>query len=254
MPGSRATPAQRKEFDREASGYDRNASASMPAYTDLHRTLLGGIPYVPTRAFNVLELGVGTGTLSALLLSQFPHARVTGIDLSPRMIALARRKLKAFGHRVELVAGPLEEFEERPYDVVVSALAIHHLSDAEKWRLFRRVYRILPRGGYWGTRTTTFPRTRSSTSAMPRSPPRCPDRHEAGRGGSTSRRCGTNTSGSTTPARSRPRPRRWTAPGLPTWESRGASSGKRWSGLTNNSPGSDTPAGELRCCARRPSS
>ncbi|MGA8664316.1 MAG: class I SAM-dependent methyltransferase [Thermoplasmata archaeon] len=150
MPGSRATPAQRKEFDREASGYDRNASASMPAYTDLHRTLLGGIPYVPTRAFNVLELGVGTGTLSALLLSQFPHARVTGIDLSPRMIALARRKLKAFGHRVELVAGPLEEFEERPYDVVVSALAIHHLSDAEKWRLFRRVYRILPRGGYLG--------------------------------------------------------------------------------------------------------
>ncbi len=122
----------------------------MPAYTDLHRTLLGGIPYVPTRAFNVLELGVGTGTLSALLLSQFPHARVTGIDLSPRMIALARRKLKGFGHRVELVAGPLEEFEERPYDVVVSALAIHHLSDAEKWRLFRRVYRILPLGGYLG--------------------------------------------------------------------------------------------------------
>jgi len=150
MPPSRGEPAQRKEFDREASGYDRNASESMPAYTDLHRTLLGGIPYVPTRAFNVLELGVGTGTLSALLLAQFPHARVTGIDLSPRMIALARRKLRAYRDRVDLVAGPLEKFEEQSYDVVVSALAIHHLSDAEKWRLFRRVYRVLPPGGYLG--------------------------------------------------------------------------------------------------------
>ena len=130
--------------------YDRNASASMPGYTDLHRTLIGGIPYLPTRAFSVLELGVGTGTLSALLLSQFPHAQVTGIDLSPRMIALARRKLKGFRTRVELIAGPLEDFEERPYHVVVSALAIHHLSDADKWRLFRRVYRNLPRGGYLG--------------------------------------------------------------------------------------------------------
>jgi tRNA (cmo5U34)-methyltransferase len=130
--------------------YDQAAPASMPAYTDLHRTLLGGIPYVPTRAFNVLELGVGTGTLSGLLLAQFPHARVTGIDLSPRMIAIARRKLRAYRDRVELVAGPLEEFQERPYDVVVSALAIHHLTDPDKWRLFRRVYRVLPPGGYLG--------------------------------------------------------------------------------------------------------
>ncbi len=150
MPAASRSRAERREFDREASGYDRTASASMPAYNDLHRALLGGIPFLPTRAFHVLELGVGTGTLTALLLAQFPHAQLRGIDLSPRMIARARPKLRAFRGRVEIVAGDLAEFPERPYDAVVSALAIHHLTEREKLRLYRRVYRVLPRGGYFG--------------------------------------------------------------------------------------------------------
>jgi SAM-dependent methyltransferase len=140
----------RREFDREAADYDRTAQVSMPAYSDLHRMLLGGIPYVRTRAFRVLELGVGTGTLSALLLTEFPHARLTGIDLSPRMIARARAKLRPFRDRVELVSCDIAKFEERPYDAIVSALAIHHLTDPEKWRLFRRIRRSLSPGGYFG--------------------------------------------------------------------------------------------------------
>jgi len=143
-------PAARREFDREAPAYDRTARASMPGYIDLHRTLVGGIPFLPTRSFRVLELGVGTGTLTALLLTRFPHAEVTGIDLSPRMIARAREKLRPFRERVELVAGDLEAFEDAPYEVVLSALAIHHLADSAKWRLFRRIYRNVPRGGYFG--------------------------------------------------------------------------------------------------------
>jgi tRNA (cmo5U34)-methyltransferase len=140
----------RREFDREARGYDRTARASMPGYLDLHRTLIGGIPYLPTRAFRVLELGVGTGTLTAQVLAEFPHAELTGIDLSPQMISRARTKLRPYRDRVDLIAGDLGSFEERPYDVVLSALAIHHLTDAAKWRLFRRIHRILPRGGYFG--------------------------------------------------------------------------------------------------------
>lgn len=150
MPLKTRGRAQRAEFDREAAGYDRTAPESMPAYTDLHRTLLAGIPFLPTRAFDVLELGAGTGTFTSLLLSHFPQARVTGVDISPRMIARARTKLKPFRDRVELRAEDLGEFAERPYDAVVSALAIHHLTDREKQRLYRRVYRVLRPGGYFG--------------------------------------------------------------------------------------------------------
>lgn len=142
--------AARREFDREAAQYDRTARASMPGYLDLHRALVGGIPFLPTRSFRVLELGVGTGTLTGLILSRYPQAQVTGVDLSPRMIARAREKLRPYKDRIELLAGDIAAFEERPYDAVVSALAIHHLSDAAKWRLFQRVRRNLSRGGYFG--------------------------------------------------------------------------------------------------------
>ncbi|MGA8541931.1 MAG: class I SAM-dependent methyltransferase [Thermoplasmata archaeon] len=150
MTPSGASKGMRREFDLEAPGYDRTAAASMPGYSDLHRTLIWGIPYVATRSFSVLELGVGTGTLTASILAAFPHARLTGIDLSPRMIARAREKLRPYRDRVSLVAGDLGAFQEGTYDVVLSALAIHHLADADKWRLFRRVHRSLTPGGYFG--------------------------------------------------------------------------------------------------------
>jgi len=143
-------PALRAEFDREAPGYDRTAKASMPGYSALHRTLVWGIPFLPTRAFRVLELGVGTGTLMAAMLRAFPHAEFVGLDVSPRMIAAAHRRLHEFRDRVELLAGRLEDGWDGRFDVVVSALAIHHLEDREKWGLFRRVHRSLAPGGYFG--------------------------------------------------------------------------------------------------------
>ena len=150
MPSSPRDRSLRLEFDREASTYDRTASASMPGYSELHRALLNGVPFLPTRSFHLLELGVGTGTLSTQLLRRFPHARLTGVDLSRRMIAKAREKLRPLRDRVQLRAGDLGEFPPGEYDAVVSALAIHHLPDRAKWALFRRIRRTIPVGGYFG--------------------------------------------------------------------------------------------------------
>jgi len=150
MPRAAGRPALQAEFDREARTYDRTARASMPAYTELHRTLVRGVPFLSTRAFRVLELGVGTGALTSALVATFPHAEVVGLDVSPRMIAAARRRLRRYRDRVELVAGRLEDGWEGRYDAIVSALAIHHLEDREKWGLFRRVHRSLSSGGYFG--------------------------------------------------------------------------------------------------------
>ncbi|MCI4327627.1 MAG: class I SAM-dependent methyltransferase [Thermoplasmata archaeon] len=139
------------EFDREAAGYDRTAVETMPGYDELHQTLLWGVPFAPTRRFRVLELGVGTGTLAVRMLARFPHAELVGVDLSRRMIALGRTKLRRFRDRVTLVQGDLAEFPDaEKYDAVVSSLAIHHLEDAAKWKLFRKVRRSLAPGGYFG--------------------------------------------------------------------------------------------------------
>jgi tRNA (cmo5U34)-methyltransferase len=139
------------EFDREAAGYDRTAVDTMPGYDELHQTLLWGIPFAPTRRFRVLELGVGTGTLTARLLARYPHAELVGLDLSRRMIALGRTKVRRFKDRATLLLGDLSDFPtDAPYDAVVSSLAVHHLEDRAKWELFRKVRRALTSGGYFG--------------------------------------------------------------------------------------------------------
>jgi tRNA (cmo5U34)-methyltransferase len=141
----------RREFDREARHYDRTASATMPRYAELHRMLAWGVPHLPTRPLRILELGPGTGTLTELLLESFPHAQVEGVDLSPAMVTLARRKLARFRARVTLRVGELDALPgETKYDVIVSCLAIHHLVEERKRRLFRRVYEALTPGGYFG--------------------------------------------------------------------------------------------------------
>jgi tRNA (cmo5U34)-methyltransferase len=151
-------PQPREEFDREAAEYDRTAVATMPRYDELHWMLLSGIPYLATRAIRVLELGSGTGTLTTRILREFPHAQVLGVDLSPQMIAKARKKTAAFRGRVTFAATHLADLDlEGPFDAVLSALAVHHLSDAEKGRLFRKIARWLPPEGYFGNADDHLP-------------------------------------------------------------------------------------------------
>lgn len=50
----------------------------------------------------LLEIGCGTGHNLYGLARRFPGARITGIDLSPDMLAIARRKTARFGDRVTL--------------------------------------------------------------------------------------------------------------------------------------------------------
>jgi tRNA (cmo5U34)-methyltransferase len=151
MPRSRTLGSSRQEFDREAATYDSEVASTMPGYSELHQMLVWGVPYLPTRSFRILELGVGTGTLTALLLESFPHATVRGIDISPRMIAASRAKLRPWKDRVELRTGDLDDVDpDEKFDAVVSALAIHHLSHAKKRRLFGRLFDALPPGGYFG--------------------------------------------------------------------------------------------------------
>ena len=91
----------------------------------------------------ILELGTGTGETARRLLTIHPRARLVGIDASDAMLAVARADLDA-DLRVQRLEDPLPE---GPFDLVVSALAVHHLDADEKRDLFRRVRRELNPGG-----------------------------------------------------------------------------------------------------------
>ncbi len=97
-------------------------------------------------ARQVLELGTGTGETTRRLLARHPDASLVGVDASESMLAAARAALPP--DRVELRVARLEDpLPSGPFDLVTSALAVHHLDAGAKADLFARVRGALLPGG-----------------------------------------------------------------------------------------------------------
>src|SRR5439155_8133229 len=84
----------------------------------------------------ILDLGAGTGETAVGVLSVYPDAQLIGIDESEPMLTHARRRIPRADLRVSRLEDPLPT---GPFDLVVSALAIHHLAGPGKADLFQRV-------------------------------------------------------------------------------------------------------------------
>ena len=75
-------------FDRVAEGWDTRF-ADDPERLAALATALDLLPAAPAR---VLDVGTGTGAAALLIAERYPAAEVTGIDVAPAMIEVARRK------------------------------------------------------------------------------------------------------------------------------------------------------------------
>jgi tRNA (cmo5U34)-methyltransferase len=94
----------------------------------------------------VLDLGCGTGILSEFVLTRSPSASMTLFDQSADMLEVATNRLHQYA--VTTAQGSFDDYlPTGPFDAVISALAIHHLSDEMKAGLICRVTGILADGG-----------------------------------------------------------------------------------------------------------
>ncbi len=128
-------------FDAFARDYEASRRRLVPDFDRFYGTVaqIVGLRFQSHTPIRVLDLGAGTGLLSALLSHGFPHAHFVLADGAPQMLERARERFVGeerfefveldFG-RDELPAG---------FDCVVSSLAIHHLEPTELEPLFRRV-------------------------------------------------------------------------------------------------------------------
>ena len=105
----------------------------------------------------VLDLGGGTGSTSRAVLDARPGARVVLVDENPQMLDVARELLPA--DRVEqlVVADLADPLPDGPFDLVVSALAVHHLDGAQKRALFSTVRDLLAPGGRFALADVVVP-------------------------------------------------------------------------------------------------
>lgn len=128
--------------------------------------------WMPTAPARILDLGCGTGSVS-LLLAEHGHLPV-GVDLSPRMIKIAKDKVARQGRHVPLLVGdaanPPSQIGDS-FDVVLTRHLLWTLPDPHaalrQWTtLLRPGGRLILIEGRWGTPTDSTPYT-AQAPALP---------------------------------------------------------------------------------------
>jgi tRNA (cmo5U34)-methyltransferase len=128
------------QFHWDPDTYAGMVRAEVPDYERLQDEVARATEGVVAR--RALELGTGTGVTSRRVLERHPAAELTGVDSSEHMLAVAA--LPGADLRVQDLRDPLPE---GPFDLVFSALAVHHLDGPGKADLFTRVAVALAPGG-----------------------------------------------------------------------------------------------------------
>jgi tRNA (cmo5U34)-methyltransferase len=140
-------PAASHAFSAHAAEYTALRRRLVPGFDDFYGAAVAALGCRSGGPVaRVLDVGAGTGLLSAAVAAAHPDARFELLDGSPEMLAEARERLGELvvGVHVQDMAAGLPD---GPFDAVVSALAIHHLEDVEKRVLFGRVHEVLRPGG-----------------------------------------------------------------------------------------------------------
>lgn len=109
-------------YDRVADGYDQRWSGYIRRTLAFLRTSVSIVP-----SATVLDVGCGTGEFERLLLREHPQQSVVGVDLSEKMLAIARRKCNDCPSVTFVKANAAAlPFPDRCFDLIVSASAFHY--------------------------------------------------------------------------------------------------------------------------------
>ncbi|MGI5521416.1 class I SAM-dependent methyltransferase [Micromonospora sp. CA-259024] len=137
--GESPTARQKRVWDRTAPGYDRQIALFEKIW------FAGGREWLGRRAHGrVLEVAIGTGRN----LPHYPSGTsLTGIELSPEMLAIARERAADLGRPVELCEGDAEHlpFDDASFDTVVCALSLCAIPDPAA--AIAEMHRVLIPGG-----------------------------------------------------------------------------------------------------------
>jgi tRNA (cmo5U34)-methyltransferase len=134
-------------FAAHAASYDGARRALIPPFDRFYGAAVQALELTGQPPARVLDLGAGTGLLSGMVAAAHPGAELVLLDGAPAMLDLARARLRDHAGATYVQGDLRDPLPPGPFDAVVSALAIHHLPDADKRDLVVRVHAALRPGG-----------------------------------------------------------------------------------------------------------
>lgn len=159
-PGDRDQgPGSGAWFDRWATQYDAERRLLISPFDAYYAAAAEAAALLPGGArrttgsgggpIRVLDLGAGTGLLTAALAEALPGAHLTLLDEAEGMLAQARDRLaRRTEGELELIVGDLlADMPPGPFDVIASGLAIHHLDPRDQARTYAAAQERLAPGG-----------------------------------------------------------------------------------------------------------
>ncbi len=147
IKAARVKQAVRANFEDSPSLYQQFEDRS-GFFRNLNRALVGKMDLKPGAA--ILDIGCGTGASSKQMLDEVPDCRVWGLDISPRMLEMARTRVGG-SPRVQFVEGDaarLTELFQVRFDAVVYSASIFLVPDYAQ--SLRQAADLLQAGGSVG--------------------------------------------------------------------------------------------------------
>ncbi|MCL2772368.1 MAG: class I SAM-dependent methyltransferase [Oscillospiraceae bacterium] len=133
-------------FNEIAQKYDNQRKLSLPCFDDFYNLPLEVLDYNGISP-EILDVGGGTGLFSSFILTKYPQAKITIIDLADKMIDVAKERFQSHSDFQYIVADYTKCQYTQKYDIIISALSIHHLSHDDKRIFYQKCYYLLNDGG-----------------------------------------------------------------------------------------------------------
>jgi len=112
----------REQYDQLAAAYDRRWSS----YIFNTLSFLKNWAQISPQAI-VLDIGCGTGEFERLVLSEYPNQQIVGVDISEKMLAIAREKLQAYPSvSFRTASTSALPFASKSFDAIISASSFHY--------------------------------------------------------------------------------------------------------------------------------
>jgi ubiquinone/menaquinone biosynthesis C-methylase UbiE len=135
--------SERQHFDKLAKRYDKNYTynSGFTQYKIQKKLNILFEEVSKKKKLKILELGAGTGEYTQHLATLFPNAEISAIDISPKILAIAKKKCRQYRNVSFKVASAYSlPYKEKSFDIVCGFYILHHL---EQKKTMREIYRVL---------------------------------------------------------------------------------------------------------------